>query len=485
MKHTINNNNKFRNPLSITMDSNKELTVVFSNEFTVSATANRAGIIKVKGGEILFSTEVEKEGRFSYGKEITLIATPPADYGIAYWEVNGQRFNDSDNMNLDQTEISIKIDGNKDVKVIFSPNVYEGDYDQDEGTIWGAIREEINKKKGPITEANLKELLYINATGYDISDLSESSELTGEKYTSYLINLETLILDGSEIGDHPVDADMLETISEINSLRQLEISDIIVNDNGDDDYTSDDLGYDHTDFAVIDAFSKFDKLNNLEVLKLNHNGITDINFIQNLTKLKSLWLLNNRLKDITPLENLKDNLEEVYLTGNKYIRIGTDELPSSGDEHLDDLMIENYHVLNKLSSVYTEEWPEVIVDIEGDGKLNISPTNNENYFFPGRDIFIIPTPLARVGEGDVLTGLSIDGNPIKIQETDNTVDDNSVQALLNSEGRVIKGAIISDDDIIYATYYTNPDNGQTHNIIGKIVVIDCKSDIDISATFEE
>ena len=117
--------------------------------------------------------------------------------------------------------------------------------------------------------------------------------------------------------------------------------------------------------------------------------------------------------------------------------------------------------------------------------MNISPTNNENYFFPGRDIFIIPTPLARVGEGDVLTGLSIDGNPIKIQETDNTVDDNSVQALLNSEGRVIKGAIISDDDIIYATYYTNPDNGQTHNIIGKIVVIDCKSDIDISATFEE
>ena len=111
-----------------------------------------------------------------------------------------------------------------------------------------AIREAINKPKGPIYTGQLEELIYLDASQKDITDLAGLEHCT---------NLTMLYLDHNHITD----------------------------------------------------ISPLSGLTNLTGLSLNNNQITDISPLSSLTNLTELYLGFNQIADISPLISLPILLE--------------------------------------------------------------------------------------------------------------------------------------------------------------------------------
>jgi len=65
-----------------------------------------------------------------------------------------------------------------------------------------------------------------------------------------------------------------------------------------------------TDISGIKLFK------NLEILYLNYNNIKSIKSLKNLTKLQQLYLDNNKLNNISVIKNL-NNLEYLYIGNNE------------------------------------------------------------------------------------------------------------------------------------------------------------------------
>ena len=335
------------------------------------------------------------------GQEIILTTDSQAtDYGLHAWWVDGKKKYEQQLSELGGQQ-GIKLIANQDytntnlLEAVYSEIVYEGSYEDDQGTILGAIREgkEEGKIFGPLTKKDLAEVTYLNATGYDISDLST--------VVDYLDNLKTLILRRTDVS---LDNNDLETISKLTSLKTLNLN------NPDNEMN----------VTRIDGFSKLDKLTNLETLRLRYNKIKNIDFVQNMTDLIEIDLLGNDIRIVQPLVPLEDNLKRinvrfnqgVYMTQEKNeavprpTTVPINELETLSGvfradfgsdaamrDHVEEIASGNNSDLHRLKGIEIEEdenfeaniYPIVTTEAygDGDGKILLSPGRTAGkYYYP-------------------------------------------------------------------------------------------------------
>ncbi|CAI6048406.1 hypothetical protein PAECIP112173_01291 [Paenibacillus sp. JJ-100] len=199
---------------------------------------------------------------------------------------------------------------------------------------------EIKSLDGLQYASNLK---YVSLNHNKIADLSPLSTLTKLKginlnhnqitsieALSSLTALEELQLSGNQI-------DSIEVVKQLPMLRFLE-----VNDNKITDISAlssakhlEVLELSNNRIAEVDSIVKLPKLiylniantkisdlsllkplsNNLRVLNVSGNQITDLRDLEGMTKLTALYAENNYIKDITPLKKMK-NLSSLNLRSN-------------------------------------------------------------------------------------------------------------------------------------------------------------------------
>ena len=184
-----------------------------------------------------------------------------------------------------------------------------------------AIRNALDKPKGPITEEDLAGLTVLMVKRQGISDL------TG---IEHCINLQALILDGNRIGDiTPLSGlNKLQTldlqhntISNITPLSKLlSLQKLNLSHNEIDDISPLSMLKDLNRLILYDNkitdISHLSGLNNLQTLHLMDNEINDISPLSELTKLETLSLWDNKISDISSLSRLT-NLQELSLGNNK------------------------------------------------------------------------------------------------------------------------------------------------------------------------
>lgn len=161
--------------------------------------------------------------------------------------------------------------------------------------------------------SNLKSLKGLNITGINVTDLSPLANLTDLCYLELgsiaqitditpiatIDNLRDLTIRNISSAD-------LSPLADLTSLIALTIIDENVPGTGD---------------FLIDNSSVFSSLSNLKLLSLPDKQIIDIEPLRNLTKLESLYLRNNQITNIEPLCNLT-NLKILNLSCNQIADIG-------------------------------------------------------------------------------------------------------------------------------------------------------------------
>ena len=429
----VNGNQKSNiNPYVIdNIDRDYTITAHFDNK--VSLNAESRGIISgvtikaydESGTEInaLYQDSESVEEQIDAGQKILLTTdTDSSSHGLYAWEINGEKKYEQQLSALGGSQgIEVTADQNLDIKAIYSEIVHEQSYATDQGTIWGAVREGKEKGKiyGPLTEKGLSDVTYLNATGYDISELSD--------VTPYLVNLRKLNLRKTDI-----DNDDLKTISELTSLKELNINNTQTTMN----------------VTRLDAFSKLEKLTNLEVLQARYNKIQNVDFIQNLDQLRVLDLLGNDIKNVQPITDL-DNLTDVNLLNNQAVLMtgsATEAVPDTSPvpqatleartgltyanssfnnvaewkEHLEEIAQgNNIDIHDNISGkVYANSYPEATTSTSGDGEgeiiLSPSPSSGK-YYYPGSEITV--TVSSGANSTYVTNTLEVNGSGISPGDT--------------------------------------------------------------------
>ncbi|MGM0370743.1 MAG: leucine-rich repeat domain-containing protein [Bacillota bacterium] len=428
------------------LEEDVTITGYFDNKSEVSAEpSGKVSGITVKAYDltgtelgVLYEDGSSSEITVDTGKEIILTTTGAVDdYGLYNWGINGTKKYEQQLTELggDQgvkVEVTKSLTGTNQITPVYSPIVLDTSYTADKGTILGAIREGKEKGKiyGPLTEKDLSDVTYLNATGYDISDLGT--------IVDYLDNLDHLILRRTDVD---IDNNDLETISKLTSLKTLELN------NPDGEMNID----------YIDDFSKLDKLTNLTYLDLRYNNVQNVDFIQNMTKLETLNLIGNDVKLVNPLTKL-DNLKTVNLRHNDAVLMTEDSAENVPDTSpVDQAILEdrtglsfadsnytdlsawkqhvetvaggnNYDLHNEIAgTVYATSYPTLTRSVQGDGEgeivLSPSPANGK-YYYPGSEVTIS----AQAGPNSSLTSLVVDGNDINSGDTITIDGDTTITA---------------------------------------------------------
>ena len=154
--------------------------------------------------------------------------------------------------------------------------------DDSASVIEEAIRNELKKPKGKITQAdylNVKQLL-IYKVGKPVKDITLVGKLT---------NLEQLEFAGGDISDPA-------PLAKLTKLWHLQINECKLQD-----------------------LSALSGLDSLEELSASGNQISDLSSLKGLKKLRTIALNNNLIKDASPLFRLK-SLKWVNLKGNPISR---------------------------------------------------------------------------------------------------------------------------------------------------------------------
>ena len=144
----------------------------------------------------------------------------------------------------------------------------ESEKEKSDSVIEEAIRIELGKPEGKITQAdylNLKEL-SVYRVGRPVKDITLVGELT---------NLEQLEFAGGDISDPA-------PLAKLTKLSSLQI-----------------YGCGLKDFSALSG------LDSLEELMASDNQVSDLSSLKGLTKLRLLTLNGNRIKDTSPLLGLK------------------------------------------------------------------------------------------------------------------------------------------------------------------------------------
>lgn len=149
-----------------------------------------------------------------------------------------------------------------------------------------AVRDQLNKPAGSISEDDMKQLTSLEANYQNIRDL---------KGLEYAVNLVDLSVEGNQIHD-------LSPLKGMTNLESLLI--------GDNNVTSLEPIRELTALSVLKAWeneltnlSGLENLENLWILNLQDNKITSIEQLNGLTILSDLNLNNNLIKDLTPLSH--------------------------------------------------------------------------------------------------------------------------------------------------------------------------------------
>jgi len=202
------------------------------------------------------------------------------------------------------------------------------------------IREALNKTEGNLTAKDVEGLTKLDAADKDISNLSG---------IEFCTNLQDLNLEANKIKDlsplgslanlRKLDLEINVDISDITPLGSLTKLEVL------------DLSYLEFQTIDVDTLNKLTSLReldlgglwmdmsplskltiNLQILLLYNNGITNIDFLSNLTSLEVLSLsFENQIKNISPLSNLT-NLRVLYLDGNEITDISPlERLTKIGD----------------------------------------------------------------------------------------------------------------------------------------------------------
>ena len=154
----------------------------------------------------------------------------------------------------------------------------ESEKEKSDSVIEEAIRIELKKPEGELTQADYQELkkLSVYRVGRPVKDITLVGELT---------NLERLDFAGGDISDPA-------PLAKLTKLWRLQI-----------------YGCGLKDFSALTDMTL------LEELMASSNQVSDLSSLKGLTKLRVLALNGNRIKDTSPLLGLK-SLEWVNLKGN-------------------------------------------------------------------------------------------------------------------------------------------------------------------------
>ena len=305
-----------QNPVTITMNSNKNVTAYFTDaSYSLSTSVSPSG-----SGSVSPSA-----GSFSYLTEVTLTATPNAGYTFSHWggDASGTNSSVTITMNSDKSvtayfsqithtltmqvtgdgstapavgthqyvegtvvdltatpdsgwhfenwtgdvadpnspATTVTIDADKTVTANFSNIVTFPDQNLEQ-----AIRAAIGKPSGPIYQYEVEALTQLEASMESISDL------TGLEYCTGLISLN---LWANYISD-------ISLLSGLTGLTELDV--------GMNQWISD--------------LSPLSGLTNLTKLRLEVNQISDLSPLSGLTSLTELRLTTNQISDLSPLSGL-------------------------------------------------------------------------------------------------------------------------------------------------------------------------------------
>ena len=153
------------------------------------------------------------------------------------------------------------------------------------------------------------DVLSIKSLYVDVVNCRDCAAITSIEGMQYLINLESLVLNGREVSD----------ITPLENLTNLHM--LILSDNQISDISSLANLTNLTRLALdenlgISDISSLANLINLTRLSLGENQISDIAPLVNLVNLRSLSLGGNLISNIASLENLA-NLQELWLLENQ------------------------------------------------------------------------------------------------------------------------------------------------------------------------
>ncbi|WP_000827920.1 leucine-rich repeat domain-containing protein, partial [Bacillus wiedmannii] len=169
----------------------------------------------------------------------------------------------------------------------------------------------------------IKSLKIVDGKNQGITDISgleymtnieelvlDNVELKNVDFISNLRNLKAVKLTSNQIEN-------LEPISKLDKLERVDISDNNVKDIRPLFTLHAVKNLNVSNNKLNDAsLQEIQQLKNLDVLKLNHNEISNVEAISEISMLNELELIGNKVVDITPLSKLK-NLQWLDLSDNK------------------------------------------------------------------------------------------------------------------------------------------------------------------------
>lgn len=229
----------------------------------------------------------------------------------------------SPNDELLKKPLRIQSDGTNEVAIQFNDN-----------RLVEAICSSLGKPVGNISNEELLSLTSLDASDYDIGDL------TGLEYAKNLVSLD---LSGNRISN----------ITSLRNLTQLRFLDLAQNQITELSALSNltNLIIIELDDNQIIAINALSSLRQLQILGLGNNQISNISSLCNLTNLRYLNLSLNDIVDISPLSNLI-NLKGLYLWGNSITSItALARLVNLNDLYLDGNSISNISVLSNLTQL--------------------------------------------------------------------------------------------------------------------------------------
>ncbi|MCL6613194.1 MAG: leucine-rich repeat domain-containing protein [Firmicutes bacterium] len=184
----------------------------------------------------------------------------------------------------------------------------------------GAIRKQLGKPTGEVSEDELNEIMWLYADDWGIKDL------TGLEQCQYL---QSLSISGNNISN-------IDVLCNLTCLKELYLSRNNIQQIEPLKYLTRLQKLDLSDNNIynIDCLSN---LKNLKELNLANNNVEEIEALKHLTKLQQLDLSYNKIDDINALKDLK-NLKELRLF---FDRGGLDLSPGTEARKIVDELIAN------------------------------------------------------------------------------------------------------------------------------------------------
>lgn len=269
-------------------------------------------IVEVNGGSV---TKEPEQKSYKPETPLTVEARPDNKYVFSHWIVTGENSKEKYGTN----PLTIGIGEKTSIKPTFYS--YSDDnppVDIVDKELEKIIREKIDKEVGLILQNDLRSINKLN--------LSSKESIDGSLPDLHKFkNLEILDLRG--LGSKFLDLENLESLSHLEVLKLSE-NDNINNLNIIKTMDSlkilelNDAGLKSSD--VENALNSFN-LDNLEELYLANNSISDISPLEKLSSLQILDLKNNQVDNLASLSGMK-NLRRLYLSDNKLTAINRDHI---------------------------------------------------------------------------------------------------------------------------------------------------------------